>query len=147
MKIVKLICKECGKAKNRVSYYEKYKCNLCYTCFKGFEKFPFHHIPPAGEIHYDEEGRILCHICGRGFNSLTPHLRDKHGMTKDEYKEQFGLNRGTSLVSEKTKEKLRQSEGCKNINEKRGPLFQKGHTMSKKPRRLQTYKGKNDEEK
>src|SRR5260370_27675936 len=45
-----------------------------------------------------EHDLIRCLVCGSGFRQLTnTHLRN-HGMTADEYKRQFGYNRGRPLM-------------------------------------------------
>src|SRR5258708_8247906 len=49
--------------------------------------------------------RVLCHLCGRSFRSVTAHLT-WHGWTKDRYCEAFGLARGQSLEGPDTR-KLR----------------------------------------
>ena len=60
-----------------------------------------------GKLHYDSEGKVICHICGRSFHSLDQHINMSHEITVAEYKEEFGLNKGTSLRSELVKQKLR----------------------------------------
>jgi hypothetical protein len=45
-----------------------------------------------------EHDLIRCLVCGRAFRQLTnTHLRH-HGMSADEYKRQFGYNRGRPLM-------------------------------------------------
>jgi hypothetical protein len=45
-----------------------------------------------------EDDLIRCLVCGSAFRQLTnTHLRH-HGMTADEYKRQFGYNRGRPLM-------------------------------------------------
>ena len=45
-----------------------------------------------------EHDLIRCLVCGSAFRQLTnTHLRN-HGMTADEYKRQFGYNRGRPLM-------------------------------------------------
>jgi len=46
-----------------------------------------------------EHDLIRCLVCGSAFRQLTnTHLRRHHGMTADEYKRQFGYNRGRPLM-------------------------------------------------
>lgn len=53
-----------------------------------------------GTLAYDPvEDKIQCHICGRWFIYLAPHLRWKHHLTPDEYREDFGLNRTQPLCT------------------------------------------------
>lgn len=68
-----------------------------------------HPLPPVGEIHYDDEGRPICHICGKAFNKLMTHVYYKHGMTALEYKKEFGLDLHNSIMSETSREKARQN--------------------------------------
>jgi AraC-like DNA-binding protein len=49
--------------------------------------------------------RVMCHLCGRLFRSVSAHLR-AHGWTKVQYAEAFGLERGQSLEGPETR-KLR----------------------------------------
>lgn len=60
-----------------------------------------------GKLHYDSEGKVICHICGRSFHSLDQHINMSHEETVSEYKQKFGLNANTGLRSELVKQKLR----------------------------------------
>lgn len=63
-----------------------------------------------GILAYDEiEGKIQCHVCGRWFFYLFPHLRWKHELTLDEYREDYGLNRTQPLCSPILSEKHRKT--------------------------------------
>lgn len=62
----------------------------------------------VGVLNIDKvNDRVQCHICGRWFRALGTHLRSRHGWTADDYREEFGLNRGQSLVCESTHQRLR----------------------------------------
>jgi hypothetical protein len=64
-------------------------------------------IPPPGRLIADVDGaRVQCHLCGRFYPKLGMHVRKGHGMDPDEYREQFGLNRGTALASPALSQKL-----------------------------------------
>jgi hypothetical protein len=41
---------------------------------------------------------VVCYLCGRGFRSLGSHLR-AHGLTADQYRQQYGLLRRRALSS------------------------------------------------
>ena len=138
MKIDK-ICKECGRRNSRVRFKKKFKKTLCETCYKTYKDNPVKYIPPAGEIHFDSEGKLICHICGRSYDKLTIHILCKHKLGSSEYKEKFQLNRTQSLVSEKLKEVYRKNKNLENIHLYRKPLG-KGNNNAKKPRRLQYIK-------
>lgn len=46
-----------------------------------------------------EFGKLQCHICGKWYIMLGKHA-NTHGLTADEYREEFGLNRTTPLIGE-----------------------------------------------
>ena len=57
-------------------------------------------LPPPGQLVADVDGaRVQCHVCGGWYPMLGVHVARKHGMTGDEYREEFGLNRTTRLCS------------------------------------------------
>lgn len=61
-----------------------------------------------GVLAYDEiEDKVQCHICGKWFTSVAVHVIQKHRWTADEYREEFGLNRGQALCSSSLSEKHR----------------------------------------
>ena len=64
-------------------------------------------LPSKGEIWYDENGKIICHVCGRSFNKLSSHLVQAHNISSSEYKEMFELNRGQKLTSKSMEEYFR----------------------------------------
>lgn len=101
-------CNYCGvnSRSNVPKYREEYKEYLCWNCYTHYKEHPVNKLPEKGEIKYDEEGRVVCHICGRAYDRLAAHIRYKHNMTKDEYREEFGLNRTQRLTSEGHSNKL-----------------------------------------
>ena len=39
---------------------------------------------------YDEQGKIICQVCGKSFSIISPsHLQRKHNMTFEEYKNKY----------------------------------------------------------
>lgn len=84
-------CLQCGKPIPNRHYGGL--CQGCYKYFKSGGKI--HSIPAAGTIAYDDQGKIICHICGKSFVRLGSHIKESHGLTIAEYKEQFGLCHGT----------------------------------------------------
>lgn len=50
-------------------------------------------------------GEVQCHICGQWFDGLGTHIA-RHAITASRYKQKFGLNNNTALLSEKVREKL-----------------------------------------
>lgn len=62
------------------------------------------HFVPLGQMHLDGEGKLVCHICGKGFHGLWKHLQT-HGVTTEEYRAYFGLKCGEPLASPEVQEK------------------------------------------
>ena len=58
--------------------------------------------PDYGRVVHDIHGKIVCHVCGRSYRQLTNTHLNGHDLTADEYKERFGLNRKTALMSLET---------------------------------------------
>lgn len=54
---------------------------------------------------YEKVKLLQCEICSRFYRNLGLHVRS-HGLTADEYKEKYGLNRRHALVCEATKKSL-----------------------------------------
>lgn len=134
-------CEECGRQNERVRLKKKYNKILCDTCYKTFNENPIKYIPPAGEVHKDIEGKIICHVCGRSYNKLGAHIVQKHKISVDKYKEVYELNRSQSLTSDPLIEVFRRNKNINNIGLYR-ITFKRGHTNSKKPRRLQAKKNR-----
>lgn len=51
-----------------------------------------------GILDHTEDGRLICHECGRGVAHLSSHVRG-HGITAGEYRARHGLPRSLPLVS------------------------------------------------
>lgn len=52
--------------------------------------------------------KIYCMICGKGFKTLSRHLKTSHEMTAAEYRKQFDIPRSQSLASKNYSESRRQ---------------------------------------
>ncbi len=63
---------------------------------------------PNGEIHYDKEGKPICHICGKSFKKLLSHVWQKHKMSAYDYKKHFGLETTKSIMCKESIEIARQ---------------------------------------
>ena len=48
-------------------------------------------------IHYASNGDPICHICGQAHRKLGNHIRFKHNITQNEYRDMFGLYHNTRL--------------------------------------------------
>lgn len=135
---MKCICEICGKSNSRTRYTERFDMILCDSCLLMCKKHEFHYIPPKGEVHYDNKGSIICHVCGRSFKKLSEHIRTKHHMDKDAYKAKFGLNRSAKLTGTNFIPNVTNDITQYNLNTR----FKEGHKKSSKPKRLQTIKNR-----
>ncbi|MCF6265505.1 MAG: MucR family transcriptional regulator [Desulfuromusa sp.] len=52
--------------------------------------------------------KIYCMICGKGFKTLSRHLKTAHDMTAAEYRQKFDIPRSQSLASKNYSETRRQ---------------------------------------
>lgn len=50
---------------------------------------------------------IYCMICGKGFKTLSRHLKTAHGMTAGEYRKAYGIPRAQSLAAKNYSESRR----------------------------------------
>lgn len=57
-----------------------------------------------GRIEADEEGRLICHECGKACLSLAAHIVRAHGMSAAEYREVYELPRTVKLVAASVRE-------------------------------------------
>lgn len=56
-----------------------------------------------------QKNQVVCLICGKGgFKTLTRHLKQAHDMKPGQYRKQFGLPAGTTLVAKGYSESRRQ---------------------------------------
>ncbi len=58
-----------------------------------------------GRITEDEEGRLICHECGRACLNLAAHITRAHGMSAAEYRETYEIPRTTKLISTSIRER------------------------------------------
>ncbi|NOY14171.1 MAG: MucR family transcriptional regulator [Deltaproteobacteria bacterium] len=52
--------------------------------------------------------KIYCMICGKGFKTLSRHLKTSHDMTASEYRKKFDIPRSQSLAAKSYSESRRQ---------------------------------------
>lgn len=62
-----------------------------------------------GIIEYNADGLPKCELCGRYFNRVLSHVRQKHAMTEREYKIMFGFDLVKGITSAQSREKSRQA--------------------------------------
>lgn len=60
-----------------------------------------------GIIEYDDAGKPICEICGKAYNRVLSHVRQKHDMSEKEYKIEFGFDLGKGICSLESAEKSR----------------------------------------
>lgn len=60
-----------------------------------------------GIIEYNEIGQPMCEICGKFYNRVLAHVRQKHDMNEREYKLQFGFDLKKGICSEESSERTR----------------------------------------
>ncbi|MBQ3422460.1 MAG: MucR family transcriptional regulator [Romboutsia sp.] len=82
--------------------------------------------------------KYICEICGRSFKKLSEHLKYKHHIDNNTYKERFGLNRTTKLTGNNFIPNITNDITKYSIDTR----FEKGHKESAKKRRLQTVKNR-----
>lgn len=62
-----------------------------------------------GIIEYNAEGKPKCELCGKCFDRVLSHVRQKHAMTEREYKVMFGFDLIKGITSLESKLKSRQA--------------------------------------
>ncbi|MFI6377282.1 MucR family transcriptional regulator [Streptomyces sp. NPDC050546] len=88
--------------------------------------------PDFGRLIRDEAtDTVACHVCGRSFRSLGAHLR-VHGMTAEEYRQEFGLLRTRALSARSlSAEQSRRSRAEYQASEESQAYFATGRTMAR----------------
>ena len=85
-------CQMCGGNNTTTGKY----CNACYSYLRKHPEGEYP-LPPKGVIHYASNGDPICHICGQAHRKLGNHIRFKHNMTQNEYRDMFRLYHNTRL--------------------------------------------------
>ena len=125
-------CKECGKKIER-SY-----AGMCQGCYHYFRKGGMvHPLPEIGRVERDENGNVICHICGRSYKRLGSHAKESHNMTIEEYKEEFGLCKRTKTTESGYSHTMRAHAKANHMDERLlvtgvGTRIQKGQTHMRK---------------
>ena len=78
------------------SYHNSNICQSCNTYYKNHPEGEYP-LPPKGEVHYAKNGDVICHICGRAYRKLGSHIRNKHKLAQNDYRDMFGLYHNTKL--------------------------------------------------
>lgn len=87
--------KQCQTCSGNNTTTGKY-CNTCYSYLRRHPEGEYP-LPPKGVIHYASNGDPICHICGQAHRKLGNHIRFKHNMTQNEYRDMFQLYHNTRL--------------------------------------------------
>lgn len=107
------IARRWGSSPNKPKYRAKKGLDLLMAGGKPEREVPEPY--KRGDRVYGEMGmlqgdgeRLVCHICGRAYAGLGQHVRMRHGMSADEYREEFGLMQKTGLISDSSADKRRE---------------------------------------
>lgn len=130
-----MFCSQCGKTITGRKYGGL--CQGCYKYFKNGGKI--HSIPAAGTIAYDDQGKVICHICGKSFVRLGSHVKENHNMTIAEYKERFGLCNSTRTTEKSYSATMRRHAKINGMDQK---LLEAGKMTRIKKGETRLRKGK-----
>lgn len=130
-----MFCSQCGKTITGRKYGGL--CQGCYKYFKSGGKI--HSIPEAGTIAYDDQGKVICHICGKSFVRLGSHVKENHNMTIAEYKERFGLCNSTRTTEKSYSATMRRHAKINGMDQK---LLEAGKMTRIKKGETRLRKGK-----
>jgi ROS/MUCR transcriptional regulator protein len=61
-----------------------------------------------GQLDVDDDS-VGCHLCGRRFKALGPHILGRHNLTVAEYRREFGLKASTGLISRRLRDTIRRT--------------------------------------
>jgi hypothetical protein len=86
------ICDMCGNENTTTGKH----CNSCYAYLRKHPEGVYT-LPKPGEIKYAPNGDPICHICGQAHRKLGNHIKFKHRMSQQEYRDEFKLYRNTRL--------------------------------------------------
>ena len=100
-----MLCPYCRETIDHSYLKTKVICQACYLYTqKGGS---FHAIPDSGVVVKDEEGKVVCHICGQAHTKLGNHIYAKHNMSIADYKDHFDIPQNVSLASSTYQDKMR----------------------------------------
>ena len=101
-------CKFCGKPDKNYAGF----CQRCYYYFvqKKYDIFKdeveFGKLSFVKDENSSQYGMPICHICGRAYIKLQSHIRHTHSMSKHEYCDKFGLDRGIRMTTDTYNKKM-----------------------------------------
>ena len=98
-----MVCNECGK-----EILRKYPGGICQGCYNYKRNGGItHELPPKGVIVKDNNGYIVCHICGRSYKRLGSHAKESHHLTIEQYKREFDLCRNARTTEDNYSETMK----------------------------------------
>lgn len=56
-----------------------------------------------GKPEYDDQGRVMCEVCGQHFDRVIAHSRQVHDLGARAYKVRFGLDVKKGLLSDRSR--------------------------------------------
>lgn len=86
------ICPMCDGENTTTGKY----CNSCYAYLRKHPEGAYD-LPECGVVKYAPNGDPICHICGQAHRKLGNHIRLKHHMKQNEYRDKFKLYHNTRL--------------------------------------------------
>ena len=97
------VCKLCGDLFNHAGYY-------CQSCSAYLRLHPegLYPQPEYREVLYADNGDPVCHICRKAYRKLGNHIKFKHHIDPNVYKERYGLTHNTRLCNQEYVEKMRE---------------------------------------
>lgn len=60
-----------------------------------------------GVIEYNEAGKPKCEICGKHYDRVLTHVRQKHQLSEKQYKKQWGFDLTNGICSASSSERTR----------------------------------------
>lgn len=109
MKKVKRVCKFCGKVQ-----YRPMAKGYCVSCYQYFVMFNYKLFTPSQygslsrvtDVNSNQYGWPICHICGKAYTKLQQHIWYTHKLTKKDYCDLFGIDRGINMTSQEYNTKM-----------------------------------------
>ena len=101
-------CKSCG---NIDRSYQGY-CQKCYIYFIRNKFEVFKDEVEYGKLSFVKDetskqyGMPICHICGKAYIKLQQHIYNAHHMFKNEYCNQFGLDKKIRMTTNEYNKKM-----------------------------------------
>lgn len=113
-------------------------CQPCYRYFiqnrcKLFVKPQYGQILTVQDDKDPQYGQLICHECGKAFTKLQQHIYYAHNMSRQEYCNKWGLDKGIQLTTNDYHNKMVNYANQYNMGERlkctgKNTRFKKGHT-------------------